>query len=103
MADDETVTIDGEQYDRQAIVDWVAAHDLPADLVPEDGLTIDRDTETMAVKFLACDLEGNLIVDRVRNRFMETGWMEGRYGKPPPDPVYGQPDMDGFIRDKGGR
>ncbi len=85
----DTVTIDRQLYDRQAVYEWLSAYDLPADCVPLDGVrNLDRDAGTVEVRFMAHDKQGKPIIDRQHKAFMLTEWMEGRYSVSPPEPLY---------------
>ena len=84
----DTVTIDGEVYDRREVYDWLLAHDLPADLVPADGAVhIDRDAGTVSVRYLACGRDGQPMIHRAADRHLLTEWMQGRYRLYPPEPA----------------
>lgn len=85
---DDTVTIDGQTYDRQQVHDWLASHDLPVDIIPIDGVRhLDREAGTVEVRFLAHDKQGKPIIDRQRNRFVMSEWMGGYYAHQPPEPL----------------
>lgn len=83
----DTTTIDGQVYDRQQILDWLRGESpYSVDRIPEGGVSIDRQAGTFALQWLAHDQDGNLMVVRGRHLTTEPAW--GRYGSPPPAPLY---------------
>ena len=76
------------RYDRHAVLAWIYAHNQPGDLVPlDDAVRIDWDTEWVWLRFLACDRNGDDMIDRAHNTVVLTEWVGGMWHTPPPGPV----------------